>query len=758
MTEHDSNLSPIKNSFEQKLYTIIKWSVFLALLTPLIVTKDFLGGSNFPFLFPKALFFQSMTEIMFTLWIILALANKSFRPSWRHPIIFSATLFIGLLSLTQIFSQDLHASFWSTQNSMNGLFQYWHFWMWLIVLSSVFKSWREWKQFFLVSISVAIIVNIFGLFEWIGSPDRTMSTLGNPLHLSTYLIIQFFLPLILWTKETNKYLKTFYISASIFTLLIIYSSGSRSSLLAIVPTALLGLIILKTSWYNFAQKLFRDKKKLLLSIIVAGFVISSISIISLNTQNGRTWSQNNLPATANRILTSPWKDRTELWTIAIDGAKDHPVVGWGLENFSIPFNLKFDKTKQPTLKEPWYQEAHNHYLDILVASGTIGLLSFLSLFIAAFYTIFSSVNQGKSRKALLLLSLALLAQTIQNLFLFQGFIPNVFFFFLLAIIYFHSPNSNLKFLPKTKTLIQEKPDHKYLLIPFVILLAFFVFKINTQPFIQDTNNFKAQKELFKANYPEAKLLFEKSVPKNSIYRINNLVNFSDKIITIDLMQAVDIPGFVELTDIATKEMQFHQKENPNKIKTSLATAWLTTINVKHNQDTIKSATQHTNALETLGPKRQEVFELKAMIALEQDNYSEALTWLEEAEKVSHTFLATNRITFVKSAILAGQGNYTDAMRLLDKAQKNNYPILSQTTFINELSKGISLNKELPVELQLYVAEVINRHPNSSRTLQSGIIILHHTKNFKERNLVLNALSKLNTKKAQDLKDKLNIKI
>jgi O-antigen ligase/type III secretion system FlhB-like substrate exporter len=757
MTEHNQNLS-LKNNFEKRLYTTIKWSVFLILLIPLIVAKDFLGGSNFPYLFPKALFFQSFTEIIFFLWIILALINKSFRPNWRHPVLVFTTLFITLLSFTQIFSQDLHASFWSTQNSMNGLFQYWHFWMWLIVLSSVFKTWHEWKKFFLISIGVATIVNLFSLFEWIGSADRTTSTLGNALHLSTYLIIQFFLPLILWTKETNKHLKAFYIFASIFTLLIIYSTGSRSSLLAILPTAFLALILLKTGWYNFAQKIFKQKKKLLLSVIVIGFIVSSTMIISLNTTSGRAWSLNNLPATTNRILTAPYKDRAELWSIAISGASNHIIAGWGLENFSIPFNLNFDTKKYPTLQEPWYQEAHNHYLDILIASGLIGLISLLTMFVAVFFALFSKTTSNENNKTLLLLTLAIVAQLIQNLFLFQGFIQNVFMFFLFGTIIFLTPNSTIPLFPKTKTSLKENNNYKYLIIPFGFLLVCSIAKINIQPFQEDISNFSAQKELFKSNYSEAKTLYQKSIPKSSIYQSDNKTNFADKIITIDLLYGIDSPSFKDLTDISVKDMQDEIQKNPTKIKTALAAAWLTTINIKNKPDTIESAKEFTQILETLGPKRQEVFELWSMIALENNNNTEALAWLDKAEDVAHTDLATNRITFEKSATVAGQGNYLQAMQLLEQAQTRNYPILSQTTLVNQLAKGILINKNLPTELELYVAEVVNRHSKSERTLESATIIFHHTNKIKERNIVLKALSKLNPTKSQNIKDKLNIKI
>ncbi len=757
MTENSSVLPKTKNPFEKHLYNIIKWCTVLTLFIPLVVTKNLFGGSNFPYTFPKALLFQSLTETMFVCWIILMLTNKSFRPKWKHPIVASATVFVILLSFTQIFSQDTHTSFWAIQNSMNGLFAYWHYHVWFIVLSSTFTNWKTWKVFFTASAIATSIVCINGFIEMSSNNgNRIISSLGNPLFLSSYLFVQFFISLILMAKEQNKTYKLLFALLSFTTLVTLYFTGSRSSLVAIVPTALVGLIVLNKNLSSKIKQLFSSNKKIILTLVAGSLIVLTVSVTWVNSGSGKTWSEENLSPRIHRILTSAWKDRTELWTIALVGSSKHPLVGFGLENFSIPFNQQFDLKKYSSLKEPWYQEAHNQYLDILVATGIIGLIGFLLLFISSFKTLVSENKQTKN-VALWLLGLILAGQLIQNIFLFQTFTQNVLLFFVLAAIFFYTQDQEIEWLPKLNIHFKEKESYKYLILPLSLVLIFFIVKINFQAFHQDTINFTANKELSQGHFKQGEDLFKKSLSKKTNYEMDQRLNFADRVITLDVFYGLDTQGMKDVVATTTKELQKEVEERPGRTKSLLAASWLTTINVRNGLDDIKTAEDLTALTINSSPNRQEMYELQSNITLLKNDPESALNFLFVAEDLSHTNLAKGRIAFEKSSVMARVGNYEKTAEYLEDSQKAGYGILSQTTLTNEIARGILINKKLPVELQMYVAEVGNRNSGNQKVVESIAIIFHNLNMTKERDLALSQMQKLSSARAQRIKETLNLK-
>lgn len=747
------------NNFEKTLYTIIKWCAIIALLTPLIVTKDLFGGSSFPYLFPKTLFYQSFVEIMFAFWITLALVNKSFRPNWRHPIVASVTLFIVVLSFTQIFSQDTHISFWAIQNSMNGLFQYWHHFMWFIVLSSTFKTWGEWRNFFITSAIVVTIVNFFGFFERITNKgQRISSTLGNPLYLSSYLLIQFFIILIFRAKETNKTIRNLLLIVSLFSLLVIIFAASRGTFLAVLPTILVATLLINKKASAYIKQTYQQKKIFFITTLVIIILFCGASLFWLSTPNGNTWTQNNLPKTIQQLTRFSFKDRTTLWNITIEGSKAHPLVGWGLQNFSIPFDKLFNVNIYKNLREPWYNESHNAYLETLVTSGFLGLATYIFLWISLFYSIKktnTSESNNYNRKISILLYSLLIAQLIQDIFFHHTFIQNYLLFFVFAFTVFFTNSTFAK--TETNKIIKENSNYKFVLIPLFIFLMWSIIVLNIRPYKQDTNNFKAVKSLMILKLTDAKTLFEKSITKKTNYETDFRINFVDKVIVLDMIYGLDSPKIKELINLSAKEMQTEVNERPNRTKTALAAAWLTVVNAGYEQDDIKTAEQLSEHALSLAPNRQEMFELQSSMAILQNDFDSAFSWLEKADSASHTTLSKGRVSFEKSALMARKGEYEQAMDYLDSANKRGYAILSQTTLVNSLAKGIKINKNLPVDLQIYVAQMVNKHSKNDHLLESATIIFHHVNKNNERDLVLNELIKINPERAKKVKKELNIK-
>jgi O-antigen ligase len=66
-------------------------------------------------------------------------------------------------------------------------------------------------------------------------------------------------------------------------------------------------------------------------------------------------------------------------SMAWEGFKERPILGWGQENYAAVF----DKNYNPAMyaQEPWFDRTHNVILDWLIAGGILGLLAYLSLYL-----------------------------------------------------------------------------------------------------------------------------------------------------------------------------------------------------------------------------------------------------------------------------------------------------------------------------------------------------------------------------------------
>jgi hypothetical protein len=129
-----------------------------------------------------------------------------------------------------------------------------------------------------------------------------------------------------------------------------------------------------------------------------------------------------ISATAETFST-----RTDMWSIAWDAWKDRPLLGYGPENF-----LKvFDKYYNPAQFVPsqgfgaWYDRAHSIIFDYLAQTGILGLLAFLSIFVALallFRRPLSEQWAGGSRETVVLKGLFLalpVAYLVQGVILFD---------------------------------------------------------------------------------------------------------------------------------------------------------------------------------------------------------------------------------------------------------------------------------------------------------------------------------------------------
>src|SRR3989338_10455321 len=161
------------------LIKLIKFGSGFILFIPLYV-----GGSFFfPFIFPKIWLFGLVTEIIFFLYVILAISDNRYRPK-INLVFWALALLTLVLVITSFTGIDPFRSFWGNTERMSGVIYWLHFAAFAVILSGVLKSGKEWKNFFGIAVFVSILEFFYVLAQylnvsWTWLPGSQMGTIGN---------------------------------------------------------------------------------------------------------------------------------------------------------------------------------------------------------------------------------------------------------------------------------------------------------------------------------------------------------------------------------------------------------------------------------------------------------------------------------------------------------------------------------------------------------------------------------------------------
>src|SRR5579872_4565525 len=198
-----------------KTYTTLKWIVLLGLFAvpfiPFIITKSLL----FPFITGKGFTFRIVIEIIFGLWVLLALSYAEYRPKWDW-IAKSIVVFVAIVFLADLFSKYPYKSFWSNYERMEGFVTIIHLAMYYFVLTSMFNMGNLWKWFWNTWLVTSVIVSGYALLQYVGAipvdqgSTRLDATFGNATYLAIYLVFIMFVAVMMFLKEQRKIWKWAY--------------------------------------------------------------------------------------------------------------------------------------------------------------------------------------------------------------------------------------------------------------------------------------------------------------------------------------------------------------------------------------------------------------------------------------------------------------------------------------------------------------------------------------------------------------------
>ncbi len=326
-------------------------------------------------------------------------------------------------------------------------------------------------------------------------------------------------------------------------------------------------------------------------------------------------------------------DRKMIWGMALEGIKEKPLFGWGQDNFGQVFAKYYDP--QMYAREHWFDRSHNGFLDWWSATGTLGLIAYLSFFILAAWLLFSKKTMLTVVERATLLGL-LVAYFVHNLFVFDNLTSYVLFFFLLA--YIHDRNTHDKASVSEKRFSDEGTVVLGVSFAVLLVLGFTLYKTVFVPMTQNLNLAKAVatanqqsqvtpdiapriKEMpMDISFKLIKEIYDTGRPTNEVFE--QLTNLAAAAIASPTVSEKTKVAFYTL---AQDEIARQMNENPNEPRYPFfATNMYTSIGDVNN------ALVYAQKAYSLSPKKQSFAYTLALLHIRKGEKDKAVEYVRKA--------------------------------------------------------------------------------------------------------------------------------
>lgn len=425
----------------QKIYyKVLQWGIFASFLIFFLVNNNWL----YPYNTTKQIFFNCLIEILAVFWLALIVKYPAARPkkSWLTG---GFLAWLAILLVTCFTGVDFNLSFWGDANRMMGWWHLAHWFVFYLILITVFKTKADWQKLFNVAMVTAGVMVIYSLIK---SPEtgfdpgttvnmsNNISTLGHATHVAGVMIFCFYFALYGWLTSKAVYYKALYAGAGLLALVgFFYADVSGSQAGLAVSLVVFGVL------YTFLKAGKKTKTISLISIGVFILIIATLFSLRnapfMNNRFGKIFKDFSL---ANTNLDT----RMYAWRSGWKGFQEKPVLGWGYGNFGVVYDKFFDGSYYHyTMDEEYFDRAHNNLIDLAVTTGTVGLLIYLSIFVFIAYYLIKGYRQKKFGWLEFSIATAIIVgYFIHNLAVFDFWGTYFMFFTVLAWIFwlYHEPN------------------------------------------------------------------------------------------------------------------------------------------------------------------------------------------------------------------------------------------------------------------------------------------------------------------------------
>lgn len=451
-----------------------------AYLIPIFICLFFIPLIYFPFFInsfsqAKELIFKFILLITFFLLALNIIIKQQFKLKY----LLKNKLFILLIAasililLSTLFSPTPVVALFGTYSRGFGMITMLFLLIFVIYCANVLNKLAIKKALKIFAITGSIIA-LYAILQKIGFDPlfnnydtdifvgRVFGFIGNPAYLGQLMVLILIISgyFFINTKE-NKY-KVFFALSNVAALAALWFSGTRAAMLTVILSIVLTLIRYRKKIRFF--KIFIISG-IVATIAVTGFIVQqnsfSISDIALRSMN-------------SRFVT---------WNGALGLIQERPVLGYGAETFYI-YSPEIITKEFLTLEEDIslsIDRVHNEFLESLFSYGVfVGLIyiGFIILILKLFFT--------SKEPLLVLLSLLIVANVIQNQFAFSDISIAVFISFCMG---------GIMALTEKKTIIFKFSFNKHLQLILgsvaLLILVFSMIGIIYKPFMSQLSYAKS---------------------------------------------------------------------------------------------------------------------------------------------------------------------------------------------------------------------------------------------------------------------------
>lgn len=445
----------------------------LTMLMVVIVTVSTL----FPFIVGKYVFFRSIVDLALIFFLLGLLFDEKRAPRfwerlqrlYHNPLVLAVSAFVGIFLLAGFFGVDPHFSFWSNFERGEGGIQMLHFYIFFMLLLSLFREEKDWRELFWWALGGSVLMGIYGLLAGVGvhgfvgarfsdASFRFQGSIGNPAYVAIYVLFTSFYGLYLLSSEYRKKLTSpgalAIMGSLVFFAVIFLLAATRGAFLGLIAAIVVGL-----AYLGFTNKKWRKKFS-----ITAGFVVIVVALLVAFQGSPVVKS---IPGSRIFDITTAAKtfqDRATMWKIAWDGFVERPVLGWGPENFIHIFDRDFNTAyfKPAEGFGAWFDRAHSIIFDYLAETGVLGFLAYASMFVCFLYLFWSSRRRegGPTPFERALFLAMLVAYLVQGLVLFDVSVTyiNLFTVLAFAVYKFQIPSSKPQ-INSNDRMMKQAPDN-----------------------------------------------------------------------------------------------------------------------------------------------------------------------------------------------------------------------------------------------------------------------------------------------------------
>tara|TARA_B100000508_G_scaffold24443_2_gene17612 strand:- start:4370 stop:6574 length:2205 start_codon:yes stop_codon:yes gene_type:complete len=418
------------------LKAVVIGGLFAVPFLTLYVENDYF----FPFITGKNFWFRIIIDVVFAAWVVLMLYEAKYRPK-VSAITISFGILIVIMFFANLFGLHPRSSFWSNFERMDGYVSLIHTFMYMFVLSSVLHTKKHWNYLLNTSLFVAFAVAFYGLAQYGGFVDgssRIDSRLGNAAYMAVYMLFHIFVAFWLFVETKVTHRKILYAALALMFTFVLFETGTRGTAVGLAVG-----VMTMSGYIGLFGTQFKQYRK----YAIGGVILLTVAISAFIAGRDTEFVQNNpnLARIAN-ISIQDLEIRGIIWGMAWEGVKERPLLGYGQSNFNYIFNQNYD----PRLyaQEQWFDRAHNIFMDWLVTGGFLGLIAYLSIFLACAWYLFLRPLKDPEDNSFTVMERGVLLGILagyftHNLVVFDNIVSYIFFAIILGLI-----SARVGFVPK----------------------------------------------------------------------------------------------------------------------------------------------------------------------------------------------------------------------------------------------------------------------------------------------------------------------